>query len=543
MQNAEEWNLDFYLMDLADEIARHAFNTGRYPEINYITGNADKDTPTETNQDGSLNIYVPQNIDQQQFQQALNAYIKNGSVVMYQQSQCGIQVVPCSYEKEEAQKQIQAFNAARDTEYYRLINGPNNSLYIMKCEAQTQEIKEQIQRQFENSNGYYYSQTNTYTPNSYESNSKESKYITALKMFYLTGIMPQRLPQPDQDDEEQQKLYYVCQYLSSYASQVHYNFCYNIMLNKFKNKQAYLDDEFKKCGIEIYDLYDRSASQINQQSLLPIQVSPVPVSQVLYTTVPPPMLGQPLEIYDPGSGLTSTSAVSPYGNPIYSQPPVEAVNPYDSAAMQLPSMTVNKYPQPVSAIKPTTISNAANNPKQQLFSNADEFEDFGTIQIQQISGNSADNAKLKVTCKDKNGKEFRLDVNNVTDVLLKDVINIWADVLDIPNDGSNSLYCELSSTWVDLNALLYHLKDKTINVKRKKRLAEIGNNTFINQNINNVNNNNLGAITIINDHNNANNNKSGFGNGMGYDTAFKNIDNRRLPSEIIVAKTLNSLQG
>ena len=188
MQNSEEWNLDFYLMDLADEIARHTFNTGRYPEINYITGNAGPDTPTETNQDGVLNVYVPQNIDQQQFQQALNEYIKkNGCDVIYQESQCRIQVVQCPSTKEDAQKEIQAFNATHDTEYYRLINGPNNSLYIMKCEAQTKEIKDQIQQQFENSNGYYYSQTNTYTPNSYESNSKESKYITALKMFYLNN--------------------------------------------------------------------------------------------------------------------------------------------------------------------------------------------------------------------------------------------------------------------------------------------------------------------------------------------------------------------
>ena len=269
MQNSEEWNLDFYLMDLADEIARHAFNTGRYPEINYITGNAGPDTPTETNQDGVLNVYIPQNIDQQQFQQALNEYIKkNGCDLGYQQSQCRIQVVQCPSTKEDAQKEIQAFNATHDTEYYRLINGPNNSLYIMKCEAQTKEIKDQIQQQFENSNGYYYSQTNTYTPNSYESNSKESKYITALKMFYFTGIMPQRLPQPDQDDEEQKKLYDACQ-----IAMVNPSIFFGMMDHMFDNEQTDRDNEVKNYGISLTDPATIQQYTLQYQSVVPVETN------------------------------------------------------------------------------------------------------------------------------------------------------------------------------------------------------------------------------------------------------------------------------
>lgn len=320
MQNSEEWNLDFYLMDLADEIARHTFNTGRYPEINYITGNAGPDTPTTTNQDGVLNVYIPQNIDQQQFQQALNEYIKNGCDVIYQESQCRIQVVQCPSTKEDAQKEIQAFNAAPGTAYYRLINGPNNSLYIMKCEAQTKEIKDQIQQQFENSNGYYYSQTNTYTPNSYESNSKESKYITALKLFYFADIMPEKLPQPDQDDEEQKKLYNACQ-----IAMANPGIFYGMMGSMLNNEQTDRDNEVKNYGISLTDPATIQQYTLQYQSVVPMMVPAAQMSQVPPVQVPE----QSLEIYDPESGLKSTSAVSPYGNPIYQQFPVPAqvINP------------------------------------------------------------------------------------------------------------------------------------------------------------------------------------------------------------------------
>lgn len=479
MQNSEEWDLNYYLRDLADEIARHAFNTGRYPEINYITGNADQYTPTETNQDGSLNVYIPQDVDQQQFQQALNAYIKNGCDVIYQESQCRIQVVQCPSTKEDAQKEIQAFNAARDTEYYRLINGPNNSLYIMKCEAQTPQIKEQIQQQFENSNGYYYSQTNTYTPNSYESNSKESKYITALKMFYFTDIMPQRLPQPDQDDEEQKKLYDACQHLQ-YLSQQLLDLWYTDINMKLKNGQTDLDNTFKNWGIIMYDSLANPAIiqqyQAQYQSEVPVPQVPYMVSPSVLNPVVP--VQEPPVITDQGYDPTVTQGAPVYSNEIQYplQAPEQVIIP---EPVNYP--TPVEFPQPpVSTSKRFQAVNGFNINNINL-QQEEEFEDFGTIQIERITADEGpDNTCVKVICRNNSGKKYETFFKNAT---LKDLINWLTTKPGISNNSNYSWTFNDSGTWLGTYVSLYDLIDKTINVKRKKKLVEIGNNSNVNDNM------------------------------------------------------------
>ena len=278
------------------------------------------------------------------------------------------------------------------------------------------------------------------------------------------------------------------------------------MMNRMlDNEQTDRDNEVKNYGISLTDPATLQQYQAQYQSVVPMMVPAAQMSQVPPVQVPE----QSLEIYDPESGLKSTSAVSPYGNPIYQQFPVPVpmapvkTNPYGPEA----PVTTNFFPQPVIISENINNQNNMNNVNNINLQQEEQFEDFGTIQVQQISGDSPVNAKFRVTCKSKNGQEYCSDFD--TNFPLKTVACDLTNNLGMPGDSYNSWQFYDSATLLDIdNALLWNFRGRTINVKRKKRLAEIGNNYTNMSNANNINVNNMSPYDL--DANNANNNDAKF---------------------------------
>lgn len=341
MQNAEEWKPSCYIRDVAEEIATYVFNKGQYPKINYVSGDIGPDTPITTDENGSLTVYVPQdiNIDQGQWMNTINQALKNGSMLAYGQSWCKVQVAPCpNMTKEKLQQEVKKLNNTHDTEYYRLILGPDNSsFYLMSCTAQAQEIKQQIQRQFEQGNSYYY-QTDAGEVNSSESLSKEDIYLTALKMFALTGIMTD-FPEPDQDDEEQKKLYCVCMVLNNDTTNCQYNrqsIC-NMINQQIDTKD--IDDTLKEYCKAI-------APQV--QYVVPAQTSVVP--QVQYVVPSAAQESQNLVYQAPP--VVPAEYVVPAGAPVV---PVKQLQQNVMYQNVLPAQTYMPQTQYI-APKPNTMN-------------------------------------------------------------------------------------------------------------------------------------------------------------------------------------------
>ena len=127
-QNDETWNIHCYIRDVAEEVAKYTFNHGRYPAIKFLEGyDVDEDTQIETNANGVLNVYIPQNFNQQdfqQFQQALQVRIEKGSNLMYGgQAPCTVRVQQCSKEDvEKVRQNIYELNKKESEVYYRLLS-------------------------------------------------------------------------------------------------------------------------------------------------------------------------------------------------------------------------------------------------------------------------------------------------------------------------------------------------------------------------------------------------------------------------------------